>query len=110
MRSVLFETPLNEVFLNFIKFLAMTDISDKMIEIPRTDLPKLRDIFLTNWPRHIIGYELVNNFIRWYNQDPNFDEAIFYSLNGDWSDGTFIVIVSISFLISVHVVLPFYVT
>lgn len=67
---------------------------DKIIEIPRSDLPQLRDLFKQDWPKHIIGHDLVNNYIRWFEQDPNFDEAKFYALNGDCSDGTFIVIVS----------------
>lgn len=67
---------------------------DRLVEIPHSDLPALRDLFLPDWPKHIIGHDLVNNYIRWFAKDPTFNEATFYSLNGDWSDGTFIVIVS----------------
>lgn len=67
---------------------------DHLVEIPMTVLPELRDLFLKEWPNHIIGYDLVNNYIRWYEQDPNYADAKFYSLNGDWTDGTFIILVS----------------
>lgn len=65
----------------------------KLVEIPRNSLLNLRNLFLQNWPEHILGYDLINNYIRWFNQDPNYDKAKILSLNGDWSDGTFLIIV-----------------
>lgn len=68
--------------------------ADKLVQIPRSDLPQLRDLFLLDWPKHIIEHGLVDNYIRWFEQDPHYGDVTIYSLNGDWSDGTFAVIVS----------------
>lgn len=67
---------------------------DQLTDIPRDDLPELRDQHLFNWPEHIIGYDLIQNYIRWYEQEPNYQDARIYSLNNDWQSGTFIIIVS----------------
>lgn len=64
-------------------------------EISRADLPCLRDLYLKDWPENLIGYYTVNNFIRWLENDPNIKNLHFYCLNGDISDGTFAIIVSI---------------
>lgn len=67
---------------------------DKLIIIPIQKLPELRRIFLQDWPKHIIGHDLINNYISWYEKDSNYSDAKIYSLNGDWRDGTFLIIVS----------------
>lgn len=71
----------------------MVEINE-LVEIERSELPLLRDLFLLNWPEHMIGYYTVDNFIRWYEKDSQIKNLVIYSLNGDWSDGTFVAIVS----------------
>lgn len=68
---------------------------NELVEIKPVDWPELRDKFLDNWPVDHVGYYLVDNYVRWVNQDSNIKNLKFYSLNGDWSDGTFVVVVSI---------------
>lgn len=68
--------------------------NDFISEISKTDLPKLRDLYLRDWPENVIGYYTVNNFIRWLEKEPNIVNLKFYCLNGDFSDGTFAFVVS----------------
>lgn len=41
-----------------------------------------------------ITYIAIKGYIRWIEQDPIVKDLNFFSLNGDISDGTFVVIVS----------------
>lgn len=70
---------------------------DNLVEIKRSELPQLRDLFLVNWPENMIGYYTIDNFIRWFKKESTIENLIIYCLNGDWSDGTFVAIVSIRF-------------
>lgn len=65
----------------------------RVTKISLTELPLLRDLFLSDWPKHVIGYYTIDNFIRWFKQDPSYGDAEIYCLDGDWSDGTFVVLV-----------------
>lgn len=65
---------------------------DKLVEIPVADWPALRDLYKEDWPRNHVGYYTLDNFIRWVNLDPNIKHLKVLSLNGDWSDGTFVII------------------
>lgn len=57
--------------------------------------PELRDLYQTDWPKHILAYHLLQNYIDWHVKDSKFvDENIQIScLNGDWNDGTFFALV-----------------
>lgn len=77
----------------------MTAVTDRLVEIPLQDLPTLKNLYKSseNESRTRIAYGSIDVYIRWLEQDPNANTYIkFYSLNGNFSDGTFIVIVSIS--------------
>ncbi|XP_063697440.1 uncharacterized protein LOC134828395 [Culicoides brevitarsis] len=65
---------------------------NQLVEIPSNNWVSLRDLFLTNWPNDHVGYYLVDNYVKWVEKDPNIKNLAFYCLNGDWSDGTFVVI------------------
>lgn len=70
----------------------------KLIEIPHSDWPELRDLFLVNWPEHILGYSIVNNLLELQTKSgPSGIRSLkFYALDGDWkSDGTFLAIVGV---------------
>lgn len=70
---------------------------DRLVEIPAEDLLTLRSLYKSpeNGSRTHIAYESIDIHMRWLEQDPNASTYIkFYCLNGDFSDGTFIVIVS----------------
>lgn len=72
-------------------------MADKLSEIACHDWPALRDLYAPNSPVTFLTHNLVDNFIRWTDQEPDFPNLVFYSLNGDWSDGTFAVDVSHTF-------------
>lgn len=64
-------------------------MADKLVEIEREHWQTLRDLHLPTRPETYFGYCLLDNYIRWFEKDPNDVDIVFYSLNGDWSDGTF---------------------
>ncbi|KAH8412245.1 hypothetical protein KR009_000803 [Drosophila setifemur] len=67
---------------------------DALVEIPRNDWTKLRDLYVHK-DTDPQGYPCINNFINWVEQEPNL-EVKFFSLNGDWEeDGTFVLIVDL---------------
>lgn len=72
---------------------------DFLAEIQQKDLSKLKNMYASkDGSRTHIAYATIDNYIRWLEQDPKASSYIkFYCLNGDFSDGTFIVIVSMEF-------------
>ncbi|XP_017013228.2 uncharacterized protein [Drosophila takahashii] len=68
--------------------------ANSLIEIPRSDWTKLRDLYV-----HKVtdphGFPCLNNFIMWVENDPEL-KVTFLSLNGDWQkDGTFVLTVDL---------------
>lgn len=43
----------------------------------------------------MLGFYTMDNFVRWIAIEPNIEHLRVYALNGDWSDGTFVVVVSV---------------
>lgn len=75
----------------------MAVAADRLVEILPKDLSTLKNLYKSaeNDSRTHIAYESIDVYIRWLEQDPNASTYIkFYCLNGDFSDGTFIVTVS----------------
>ncbi|XP_055917597.1 uncharacterized protein LOC129949901 [Eupeodes corollae] len=61
-----------------------------LVEIPFEDWPKLRDLYV-NRNLESNSFSMLRNIINWLNKDPSLEKSMkIYSLNGDWSDGTFI--------------------
>lgn len=69
-------------------------MADKLVEIERRDWPALRDLYSPNSPATFIAHSAVDTYIRWTNQQPDLPNLAIYSLNGDWSDGSFAAVVS----------------
>lgn len=70
-------------------------IPDKLIEIPCSEWTNLRDMYLHDFPTHMVGYNTMNNYIQWNQIKSDIKHLHIYSLNGDWKrDGTFLVVVS----------------
>jgi len=66
---------------------------NSLIEIPRSDWTKLRDLYVHK-DTDPQGYLCINNFIKWLEKDSDL-KVTFLSLNGDWqNDGTFVLTVS----------------
>lgn len=69
---------------------------DRLVEMQQKDVSILKEMYTSkNKSRTSIGYEAIDNYIRWIEQDENESNYIkFFCLNADFSDGTFVVIVS----------------
>lgn len=68
-------------------------MSEKLLKIDRKNWIKLRDLYSPNDPKTLLGHCVVENYIQWFEKNPNCQNIVFYCLNGDWSDGTFVAIV-----------------
>lgn len=68
--------------------------TDKLVIISQSHWRTLRDLYLTNWPTNILGYYTIDNYIRWIEKQPTIKDLFLYSLNGEWSDGTYAVVVN----------------
>lgn len=69
-------------------------MSDKLVEIESENWPALRDLYSANDPSTIYAHCTVDNYIQWLEKEPLQKDWFIYSLNGDWSDGTYVVVVS----------------
>lgn len=76
----------------------MAVVLDRLVEIPFEDLSTLKNMYKSkDGERTHIAYEAIDVHIRWLEQDPNANTYVkFYCLNGDFSDGTFFVMVRIN--------------
>lgn len=66
---------------------------DCLVEIDRKDWPILKQLYL-NVPKSFYAYISIDTYIRWTESDPNLDGVNIFCLNGNFSDGTFVAIVS----------------
>lgn len=73
-------------------------MSKGRVSIPCVEWPKLRDLFLIEWPKHIVPYSLLQNYINWSVKVAEYVEknVEIYSLDSDWKDGTFYLVVRYS--------------
>lgn len=70
-------------------------MSDELIEISSSEWTTLRDMYLRDWPMHIVGYYTLDNYVRWNQIQSTIKQLHIYLLNGDWQqDGTFVVVVN----------------
>lgn len=69
-------------------------ILNKLVKIGKSEYFALRDMYYPFRSTSHIGYSTMDNYIRWFEQDPNIQNVAVYCLNGDYSDGTFVAIVS----------------
>lgn len=70
-------------------------MTDQLVEIQFKDLENLKNLYIPDGLKCYIAYATICNYISWLQQDPNESKFIhFYCLNGDFSDGTFVVTVS----------------
>lgn len=68
----------------------------ELTQINPKDLPSLQSLYDPNEPDGYIAFTTIDTYIRWFEQNPNLNNAEinFYSLSGDLSRGTFTVTVS----------------
>lgn len=65
-------------------------MEDSLVEIDRRNWTALRDLYSPENPESYLSYSLLDNYIRWSEHEPESVDITFYSLNGDYSDGTFL--------------------
>lgn len=68
---------------------------DHLVEIERKDLPNLLNLYTPDGYKSYVAYMTIENYIRWFAQDSNLKHVKVFCLNGDFSDGTFVVTVGI---------------
>lgn len=72
-------------------------MENHLVKIECDEWTSLRQLYLPEMPDTVLGLTTISNYIRWMEKDRHLDNLAIYSLNGDWSDGTFVVVVSVRF-------------
>ena len=67
---------------------------DALKKIPQSEWENLRDLYLASWPETCYGYYAIDNYVQWKRKGISLENFHIFCLNGDWSDGTFIIEVS----------------
>lgn len=70
--------------------------SEKFTRLGIKDWPRLQLLYKEEWPKYIVPYYLIQNYISWHAKDEAYvDENVqLVCLDNDWSDGTFLLLVS----------------
>lgn len=69
-------------------------MTDRLVEVDRKDLPKLKELYTPDGSKSYIAYTTIDNYIRWFEQNPNVKHINIFCLNGNFDDGTFVVTVT----------------
>lgn len=75
-------------------------MEDFVVEIVQKERHILRDLYAQNKKEHYLAYATIENFIQLIDQNQNEKHVKLFCLNGDFSDGTFIAIVSNAYFFS----------
>lgn len=68
---------------------------NKLTEIARHELPTLKELYTPDGTfKSYMSYTLIDNYINWFGQNSNLQEIKFFCLNGNFTRGTFAVVVS----------------
>lgn len=69
-------------------------MENHLVAIESEQWESLKSLYLPETPDTILGLSTISNYARWIQQNQHIENLSIYSLNGDWSDGTFVVVVS----------------
>lgn len=69
-------------------------MTDHLVEIEPKDLYNLKNLYHPDGTKSYIAYLTIDNYIRWFEQDPHLKNVKVFCLNGDYTDGTFVLTVS----------------
>lgn len=69
-------------------------MKDRLVKISPEKLKSLIKLYKNVNSTTYLTYLTIKNYLDWVEQDPNIKHIEFLSLNGDISDGTFVIIVS----------------
>lgn len=70
-------------------------MENQAIKIECGDWTGLRALYLPETPETILGLTTISNYIHWNEKESPIQNLDIYSLNGDWSDGTFVLVVCV---------------
>lgn len=70
-------------------------MTNYLAEINRRDLSILKNLYKSNGTKSYISYMTLDNYMRWFDQDPDVNHIKVFCLNGEYSDGTFVLTVSV---------------
>lgn len=76
-------------------------IEDILQLIPDEKLPELQQLFRKDCPSTSHVYSLIGLCLEWRKSAPTENNVIFYCPNGDFNDGTFVVIMEVIFLVKI---------
>lgn len=68
-------------------------MSDYLVEIEKINWPILKELYTPDGEKSYTAFTTIDNYIRWFEEDSNVKHVKFFCLNGDFSDGTFVVTV-----------------
>lgn len=67
-----------------------------LIEASTEKLQILRDRYLKEWPKYIISYYTIDNYINWLINNEDLKDVRFLTVDQNWQEsGTFLIIVRI---------------
>lgn len=73
-------------------------MTNRLVEICRKDLPILKNLYSPNGVKNsFLAYLVIDNYIRWFKENSNLKHVKFFCLNGNFSDGTFVITVRMTF-------------
>lgn len=76
-----------------VSVISEIEMENKLVIIEREEWENLRELYLPEKPGTILGLSTISNYIRWSKMCPQIDDLTIYCLNGNWSDGLFVVVV-----------------
>lgn len=71
-------------------------MEDRLTQISIEDLTRLRDLYTPDGIKSYTAFVTIENYLRWTDHDrkTNNGNIKFFCLNGDISNGTFVIVVS----------------
>lgn len=87
-------TVCSEIWIQYGIMSELVRMADKLVEIASENWPALRDLYDVTDPNTYYGHCTVENYIQWLKKEPLDKDYSVYSLNGEWSDGTYLIVVS----------------
>lgn len=76
-----------------VSVISEIEMENKLVKIEKEEWENLRALYLPETPETILGLSTISNYIRWSKMCPQIDDLTIYCLNGNWSDGLFVVVV-----------------
>lgn len=70
-------------------------MKEYLVEIESKYLPDLKKLYALDESKSYTAFTTIDYYIRCFELDPNVKHINVYCLNGDFSDGTFVVTVNI---------------